>query len=652
MTNRYLTKSRFKIGLDCPRKLFYTNKPEYGNIKEDDDFLQALAEGGYQVGELAKLYYPGGVDITESGYDIPLQRTAKLLEQENVIIYEAAILYKNLFIRIDILKKIGNQIELIEVKAKSFSGEFVNAKGFIQTGWKPYLYDVAFQHYVLFHAFPDFQINSFLMLADKNKATTVDGLNQKIQLVKNSKGRLDVKLLGDTSLAALGEPVLTAFQVDDLIEKIIQGTDSKEHSGISFEDLIWKFAVAYENDEKLVVPISSDCANCEYKSNNPKEKSGFKECWQEQALLSDADFERPLIFELWNFRGKQKCIDDGKYLLEDIDKDDVGGSDPIQGRKLSNSERQWLQVVKVKNNDNSEYIDYLGLRKELESHVYPLHFIDFETSMVAIPFYENSVPYEQIAFQYSHHIMYEDGTVRHQSEFIATIKGEFPNFEFVRALKKDLEQDDGTIFRFAEHENTVLNQIKSQLLEKTHFVVDDRNDLITFINSITHKTSEKRFGKRDMVDMCQIAKDFYYDPYTKGSNSIKAILPAVMKRSTYVQERYKKAIYGKNCEIYSLNFPNPQVWLQKDESGKIISPYNLLPKLFTGITKNERATFMTDDNLSGGGAALTAYAKIQFTEISDTERNLVIKGLLRYCELDTLAMVIIYEYWLNKIKPN
>lgn len=59
---------------------------------------------------------------------------------------------------------------------------------------------------------------------------------------------------------------------------------------------------------------------------------------------------------------------------------------------------------------------------------------------------------------------------------------------------------------------------------------------------------------------------------------------------------------------------------------------------------------MTDDNLSGGGAALTAYAKMQFTEMSELERKLVIKGLLRYCELDTLAMVIIYEYWLNELE--
>ena len=40
---------------------------------------------------------------------------------------------------------------------------------------------------------------------------------------------------------------------------------------------------------------------------------------------------------------------------------------------------------------------------------FPLHFIDFETCMIAIPFHKNRTPYEQIAFQFSCHTLYEDG---------------------------------------------------------------------------------------------------------------------------------------------------------------------------------------------------------------------------------------------------
>ncbi len=49
--------------------------------------------------------------------------------------------------------------------------------------------------------------------------------------------------------------------------------------------------------------------------------------------------------------------------------------------------------------------------------------------------------------------------------------------------------------------------------------------------------------------------------------------------------------------------------------------------------------------ISEGGAATTAYARLQFEEITDAERHRMEAALLRYCELDTLAMVMIYEAW-------
>ena len=114
---RYLTKSRFKMALECPTKLAYTNKQEYANQKKDDPFLEALADGGFQVGELAKRYYPGGHDITTLNYEEAEQQTLELMKQENVVIFEAAVRFENLFIRVDILEKIGNTLNLIEVKA-------------------------------------------------------------------------------------------------------------------------------------------------------------------------------------------------------------------------------------------------------------------------------------------------------------------------------------------------------------------------------------------------------------------------------------------------------------------------------------------------------------------------------------------------------
>jgi len=116
---RYLTKSRFVMAMECPTKLFYTGKKEYKNQDNDDPFLESLAEGGFQVGALAREYFPDGIMIETMDYETALRKTAELLEKDKVTIFEAAIRHHNLFIRVDILVKDGNHFELIEVKAKS-----------------------------------------------------------------------------------------------------------------------------------------------------------------------------------------------------------------------------------------------------------------------------------------------------------------------------------------------------------------------------------------------------------------------------------------------------------------------------------------------------------------------------------------------------
>lgn len=55
--------------------------------------------------------------------------------------------------------------------------------------------------------------------------------------------------------------------------------------------------------------------------------------------------------------------------------------------------------------------------------------------------------------------------------------------------------------------------------------------------------------------------------------------------------------------------------------------------------------YLTEDSLANGEAAMTAYARMKFTEMSSIERDRIQADLLRYCELDTLAMVMICKYF-------
>src|ERR1700694_4616038 len=118
---KYLTKSRFKLALECSTKLYYNENKEYGNQSLDDPFLAELAKGGFQVGALARLYFPGGVLLEKGKHEELHQKTIELLSADNIIIYEAAFLIDNWFIRADIVEKKGNELNLIEVKAKSYS---------------------------------------------------------------------------------------------------------------------------------------------------------------------------------------------------------------------------------------------------------------------------------------------------------------------------------------------------------------------------------------------------------------------------------------------------------------------------------------------------------------------------------------------------
>jgi len=195
---KVLSKSRFKLGLECPNKLYFTGKKEYANRKVEDPFLQALAQGGFQVEQLARMHFPGGILIEGQDWDYEYlwNKTQSLLQQENVIIYEAAFLIDGLFIRTDVLVKRGNNIELIEVKAKSYNPNddnvFIGKTDVLVSGWKPYLFDIAFQKHVIQLCYPHWKISSFIMMADKSKSASIDGLNQLFRINVRSGNRTGI----------------------------------------------------------------------------------------------------------------------------------------------------------------------------------------------------------------------------------------------------------------------------------------------------------------------------------------------------------------------------------------------------------------------------------------------------------------------------
>ncbi|KPM31513.1 Hypothetical protein I595_2780 [Croceitalea dokdonensis DOKDO 023] len=655
---RYLTKSRFKLALDCPTKLYYTRNPLYEDTSETDSFLQGLAQGGFQVEELVRLYFPEGVAILgdDWDYDKLAQRTSELLEEENVTIFEAAFLFDGLFIRVDILEKKGNNIRLIEVKAKSIDGEshssFLTKSG-VNTKMQGYLYDVAFQQYVIQKCYPNWKIKAFLNLVDKSKHTTVNGLNSHFKIVPNADLRTGVMVTPNLKREDLGASILAMISVEEEVQLIL--SENPQDPERTFADTVEFYKHHYANNMKIDTSIGLHCQGCEFKNDSPEpnKKSGFHDCWMTQlpnvrpdlVPLSRTRLNDPKTYDVW-YKPAKDAVVEHRYFMDELTREDVKDDPGANG--FSRSDRQWIQIEKTITQDNTIEVDVANLRLEMSQWKYPLNFIDFETCAVAIPFTSGMRPYEQLAFQFSHHIVYEDGRVVHHSEYINLEIGVFPNFDFLRALKKSLAQNKGSIFRYHNHENTIVNVIYNQLLSSKE---PDREELFRFVESISHPTgsSLRTFppGERDMIDLQRTVLRNYYHPQTGGSNSIKAILPAVLESSSLLKSKYTKTI--KDINLSSLNFDDEYRFLTL-EDGVPINPYSLLPPLFDGISNEQLEDAVASASaeirqIADGGAALFAYAKMQDETIGDLERKETKNALLRYCELDTLAMVMIYEHF-------
>lgn len=637
---RYLTKSRFKLAAECPTKLYYTGKDKvYRNLKQEDSFLAMLAEGGYQVGELAKLYYPDGIEIESPNHADAEALTAELLQRDKVVLFEPAIRFGDLFARVDILVKDGNDFQLIEVKAKSYnsqSPEILGAQGGILSGMRPYIEDVAFQAHVFTSAFPKARLKTYLMMPDKSVQASVSGLNQLFKIVRDGK-RSKVITSPHARLTTIDKNILALVPVDEFVD--IVKNDGVRYA--NFTDklpvLAERWASAYKADLKTKPIPGGFCGKCEFKSiPGDGFRNGFKECWSEAFNFTEEDFAQGTVLDIYNFRGKEKLIPNGQVRMDAVQPDDLKEKD--EGEHLSMSERQWMQIrgIPPQEDRGGYWIAEDLLRKEIADWKFPYHFIDFETSTVAIPFHAGMRPYEPVAFQFSHHVMHEDGRVEHVGEFLLTDPVVFPNFRFAEALKAELNQDDGTVFMWSPHENTILKKITVQL-ENTPNPPANAAELISFVQSLV------KGGERQMYDLCKLSKDAYFHIGTKGSSSIKKVLPAVLKTSTVLKNKYSQPVYGSVNGIPSKNFRDFTWWVDSG-AGIPIEPYDLL-KDYGSTLLGEELDDPDELVIAEGGAAATAYARLQFEDLNSVARQKIREALLRYCELDTLAMVMIVEAW-------
>jgi predicted RecB family nuclease len=158
--------------------------------------------------------------------------------------------------------------------------------------------------------------------------------------------------------------------------------------------------------------------------------------------------------------------------------------------------------------NQQEYIAQ-DLESQLNEIEYPMHFLDFETIGPAIPQYAGTRPYQTIPFQWSDHILNEDGKLEHR-EYLCN-EDKDPREEFTQTLL-DALGTEGSIVIYTSYETGVLNSIIEhfpQYADKLQAIID-------------------RF-----VDLYAIIRNNYYHPKFYGSFSLKYVLPALLPEMSY-----------------------------------------------------------------------------------------------------------------------
>ena len=616
-----LSKSDFKIASSCAKKLVY-KKASYDTLNDGNEYMEMLAQGGHIVGKLAQLIYPEGIMVKADSIEQAIAETNKLIKQsDNITLFEATFYSEGKVVRIDILEKNGKVINVIEVKSKSHESEDDSAKA--KKKFLEHIEDVAYQTLVLREALSGYNIHPFLLLPDKSNRTTIDGLAGWFRVNEMVEEKFEIEELPAENVIKFKKPLvefiyendpdrakyIAQLQRDNLLTLVPL---KKEVEDIMTEiknraDLFLKILTDGIKQEQF--SISKGCKACEFNLGKEKERNGYHECWQE---LADVD---PTIFDLY-FGGAIGHYKSGFYLDELIAEKKVSfwDLDPARfmnskGELGSRGQRQLLQFENTKT--GKEWFGD-GLKSALKGLKYPLHFIDFETYLGAIPHHAGMRPYELVCFQWSCHTIEKPGADPVHSEWLNT-DYDFPNFKFAESLMK-LLGNTGTPLIWSPYENTVLRGILNQME-----VFGYKNPALeNWLLNITLDKDEGREGR--FVDMNDLTLQYYFHPDMKGKTSIKKVLPAIWNNNPYLHK-----------------IP----WFNKyaPEAGAGLNPYDSLAPIISELEEEEV--------VKDGTGAMKAYHELMFgAESRNVERKAqLVKLLLQYCELDTMAMVIIWKYW-------
>ena len=642
MSTPPLTKSQFKLGLDCIQKLRHARAGLAQNTN-DNDLLRLLSEGGAAVEALQRAIepgaYTGGIGhasaAEESMHHIGLAFRAVHDGAPRVSLYEVTIELDGFLARIDLLRVLHDRLELVEMKAKTRPDEgILTKKGGIRSEWLPYMQDIGFQHELLrqwiarHHATlairADFPIFARLLVVDRaGTAAATDILNRdnfRSSYRVGSRGtRATVEYVGDPHPASTA--MLCELPLDDELKVILgcAGSSVAQFKDRGIADCMVAMRAIIDHD---VWPSPSDslgahCRTCEFRVD-PPETSGFARCWGLPAFPTHHVADLARISE--------------KQFAEALEEHGAHAAiaDLAEGSLRDAQLQQWSAVT-----SGRPIVDPTFAADPIAAMVPAgwtgqVWFLDFETSAYPIPGRVGGHPYEHVPFQFEGHALPSPTAPlrdRMRLDGFLELGDPDPRRCFVDALRAQLA-GDGPVFHWHFFERVVLNRIRTTIEAESARAGDAER--IAFIESMVGPGGG---GGGRLVDLLPIAQRAFYHPDQRGSYSIKRVVPIAWA---------EPAIRAAFTEGHGA--AGDPDWYSGDSDpydGLPAPPRDLLDEL--GGDAVVRKVISEDEGGGGirnGGMAMLAYHHARmFDGAGNPEIN---AQLRRYCRLDSAAMVMVY----------
>lgn len=207
----------------------------------------------------------------------------------------------------------------------------------------------------------------------------------------------------------------------------------------------------------------------------------------------------PSVFDIPHLAAERRdaLIEQGILALEDMP----------PGTELGPQGERFLRLYL----SGTKEIDMEGIRTWFSRLSFPIHFLDFETDGPAIPWLEDFGPYGSIPFQFSLHVLHEDGTLEEAPGFLHKDQSD-PRPAIAEALLSQIGPSGSIVAYNAPFEKGVIGKLAERLPE--------------------HAAALAQFQGR-FADLLDIFRKYYFDPAFKGSNSIKRVLPVLCPELGY-----------------------------------------------------------------------------------------------------------------------